>query len=114
MRALVLTVCIAMFPVGAPAGAVDRARITDKLGFAEAAVAACPDLELNAGGILELVRELDADDQAALAAGLRAIDRERELRARLFALLGDKSCDAALDFEAKLGIDIFTEGQNTQ
>jgi hypothetical protein len=56
------------------------------------------------------MKSLDADDQAALASGLAMIERHKQASAQLFALLGDASCDAALDFEQKLGVDIFIEG----
>jgi hypothetical protein len=110
MRALVIAAGIVLIPPESIAGALDRAKIYDKLGFAEAAVEACPRLGLNPEGVLELMKSLDADDQAALASGLSMIERHKQASAQLFALLGDASCDAALDFELKLGIDIFIEG----
>jgi hypothetical protein len=100
---------MALMPIAAMAGAADRARIYDKLGFAEAAVEACPRLALNPAGVLELMKSLDADDQAALASGLTMIERHKQASAQLFALLGEASCEAALDFERKLGVDIFIE-----
>ncbi len=109
MRALAVGICLVMIPPEAFAGAFDRAKIYDKLGFAEAAVEACPRLKVNPQGVLELMKSLDADDQAALASGLSMIERHKQASAQLFALLGDAACDAALDFEQKLGIDIFIE-----
>lgn len=109
MKTLVIAVGAMLVSIEALAGAFDRAKIYDKLGFAEAAVEACPRLRLNPAGVLELMKSLDADDQAALASGLVMIERHKQASAQLFALLGDASCDAALDFEAKLGIDIFIE-----
>lgn len=109
MRALAVGISLVMIPPEAYAGAFDRAKIYDKLGFAEAAVEACPRLKVNPQGVLELMKSLDADDQAALASGLSMIGRHKQVSAQLFALLGDAACDAALDFEQKLGIDIFIE-----
>jgi hypothetical protein len=109
MRGVAIAVCIVLISPESIAGAFDRAKIYDKLGFAEAAVEACPRLKLNPVGVLELMKSLDADDQAALASGLSMIERHKQASAQLFALLGDASCDAALDFEQKLGIDIFLE-----
>lgn len=110
MRALFAAIGLVLISHAAPAGSFDRAKIYDKLGFAEAAVEACPRLKLNPQGVLELMKSLDADDQAALASGLSMIERHKQASAQLFALLGDASCDAALDFEQKLGVDIFIEG----
>jgi hypothetical protein len=109
MKALIIAAGAMLIPPEAAAGAFDRAKIYDKLGFAEAAVEACPRLKLNPEGVLELMKSLDADDQAALASGLSMIERHKQASAQLFALLGDASCDAALDFEQKLGVDIFIE-----
>lgn len=107
MKALVAAIWIVMTASPAMAGAFDRAKVYDKLGFAQAAVEACPHLKINPDGVLALFQSLDADDQAALASGLSIIERHKQASARLLALLGDAACDAALDFEAKLGIDIF-------
>jgi len=107
MKSLVIAAGIVLMAPESLAGAFDRAKIYDKLGFAEAAVEACPRLKLNPQGVLELMKSLDADDQAALASGLSMIERHKQASAQLFALLGEASCDAALDFEQKLGIDIF-------
>ena len=107
MGTLVTVLGIALAPATTLAGGLDRTKIYDKLGFAEAAVAACPTIALNPEGVLELIKSLDADDQAALAAGMAMIERHKQASAQLFALLGDAACDAAFDFEQKLGIDIF-------
>lgn len=109
MKSLVIAAGIVLMAPESLAGAFDRSKIYDKLGFAEAAVEACPRLKLNPQGVLELMKSLDADDQAALASGLSMIERHKQASAQLFALLGEASCDAALDFEQKLGIDIFVE-----
>ena len=110
MRTLAAAIAIVLAAPAALAGSFDRAKVYDKLGFAEAAVEACPRLRMNPDGVLKLFQSLDADDQAALAAGLSMIARHKQASAQLLALLGEKACDAALDFEAKLGIDIFIEG----
>jgi hypothetical protein len=109
MRALVFALGVAFAPSAALGGAFDRHKIYEKLGFAEAAVEACPRLVLNPAGVLALVTSLDADDQAAFGSGLAVMARQKQSSQQLFALLGDRACDAALDFEEKLGIDIFSE-----
>lgn len=109
MRALVFALGVALGPPAVLAGAFDRHMVYEKIGFAEAAVDACPRLALNPEGVLALVTGLGADDQAAFASGLAVMERHKQASQQLFALLGDKACDAALDFEAKLGIDIFSE-----
>jgi hypothetical protein len=94
-KGLVTAVSVVLGSTVALAGAFDRAKIYDKLGFAEAAVEACPRLKLNPAGVLELMKSLDADDQAALASGLAMIERHKQASAQLFALLGEAACDAA-------------------
>lgn len=110
MRGSVLAVCLVLASSPALAGAFDRSKVYNKLGFAQAAAEACPRLKLNPAGVLELMKALDADDQAALASDLHMIERQKQASAQLFALLGDAACDAALDFESKLGIDLFIDG----
>lgn len=110
MRTLAAAIGLALAASAASAGSFDRAKVYDKLGFAEAAVEVCPKLRMNPDGVLALFASLDADDQAALASGLSMIARHKQASAQLLALLGDKACAAALDFELKLGIDIFIEG----
>ena len=107
MKQLLASVLLVLVSSGASAGFMEKMVVMGELGYAQAAVDACPSLQINPVGVLALVKLLDAEDQAGLSQSI--IEVKKEDSAKLFDMLGDSSCEAALDYETKLGIDIFIQ-----
>ena len=93
----------------ANAGILAQMDAHQKIGYARAAVAACPRLQVNGAGILQIMTGLSAEDQASVASNRMMTDHAESESSSLFAMLGDAACDAALDYEKKLGVDLFSE-----
>jgi len=81
------------------------------LGYAKAATEACPKLAINPEGVLAIMKGLNAADQADVAGSGVMTEHYKSESAKIFAMLGDGACVAALGYEKKLGIDIFMEAK---
>lgn len=111
MRITLLLIVLGLSISGGPAraGLLERHDAHTKIGYARAAVKACPKLAINPDGIFEIISKLDAADQAAVAADESLTKLQANEAASMFKMLGKRACDAALLYERKLGIDLFTE-----
>lgn len=104
-----IAVLLLMLCSGVVAQASDLFDARKKMALAHAAVEACPELKINKAAVLELMKSLDANDQAEFASNWRIILFYAESAAKLFDAMDDKACEAARDFEKKLGLDLFVE-----
>lgn len=93
----------------ANAGFLEQMKFHTELGYAQAAVEACDKLAINPKGVQAMLQALDATDQATVASGRDMTEMQKTESAALLQMLGDGACEAALDYEKKLGIDIFIE-----
>ena len=109
MRVIVLAYVGLITATPASAGFLDQMGVHQKIGYAQAAISACVTLKINPQGILKIMQSLDASDQAAVASNSIMTNHSKGESAKLFSMLGDTACDAALDYEKKLGIDIFQQ-----
>ncbi len=109
MKTLGLALLLSAMNSHVSAGILEQMKTHQQLGYAQAAVAACGTLKINPAGVLTIIKELDATDQAAVASNGAMTDHQKGESAKLFTMLADSACDAALDYEKKLGIDIFKE-----
>ncbi len=100
---------VASCPTYTNAGFLEQMDAHQKIGYAKAAVEACPTLSINSAGIHEIFKTLEAADQASVASSGLITDQSQTESSKMFELLGEASCDAALDYENKLGIDLFIE-----
>jgi len=109
MRLLFFAITYLIFITPAFAGITEQMDAHRKIGYAKAAIKACPSLTINPKGILSIVTKLDATDQATVASGADMTNYSMGESSKLLSMLGDSACAAALDFEKKMGIDLFIQ-----
>jgi hypothetical protein len=98
------------FLTSAFAGFQEQMDVIHKLGYAKAAVEVCPKLKINPKGILALLSNLDASDQASIAADSAVSDFAKDEARKMFDMLGpDGARQAARDYQQKLGIELFSD-----
>ncbi len=102
---LILTGCV--FLSGANSyDSAKRSWAEAQLGYALSIVEACPGLALNPEGFGFPLEELMAGSTNN-APGTNYVDLNRRTSVGKLVALGDKACEAALDWEAGLGKDLF-------
>lgn len=106
MRRVFFAATLLLWPAAAGADWQDQERASNMIGFARATAAACPSLRVLPAWVQSVVSRLLPQDQAAIAGNPIYMKPAERHAAELLAQMADP-CRAGLDFEAKLGEQVF-------
>lgn len=74
-----------------------REEARSQIGFAIAAVKACPKVQINSDGMKDLTDSLNSEDQAKVFTDSTGVENATNQADKTFVLAGDRACDIAFD-----------------
>lgn len=77
-----------------------------QIGFAIAAVKACPKVQINSDGMKDLTDSLDSEDQAKVFTDSTGVEKATNQADKTFVLAGDRACDIAFDHMNKSKVQV--------